>query len=48
MKEPDADELDERYVGRRKLANCPSLNSLARIQAKYNEDDENNGAVAHK
>ena len=42
MKEPDADELDERYVGRRKLANCPSLNSLARIQAKYNEDDDTN------
>ena len=35
MKDPNKEELDERYVGKRKLFSMPSLNSLARIQAKY-------------
>ena len=31
MKVPDDDELEERYVGKRRLASQPSLNYLSRI-----------------
>ena len=38
MVDPKVEKLDEKYVGRKRLTSMPSLNSLARIQASYDED----------
>ena len=35
MGDPDDQELDQRYIGKRRLASQPSLNKLKFIQAKY-------------
>ena len=37
MVDPKAEKLEEKYAGKKRLTSMPSLNSLARIQASYDE-----------